>query len=48
MSLALSKPKQVALHANTNTTSKDAPQVENNYQYCMENHGGPTPNKKPQ
>jgi hypothetical protein len=28
MSLALSKPKQVARHPNTTTTSEDAPQVE--------------------
>ena len=27
-SLALNEPKHIALHSNTNTTSKHAPQVE--------------------
>ena len=28
---------QVALHSNSNTTSKHAPQVERNYGFCMQN-----------
>ena len=42
--------KQVALHSNSNTTSKHTPQVERNYWFLyakqpIENHRGQTPNE---
>ena len=49
MSLTLNIPKYVALHSNSKTTSKHAPQVESNDFGCKttnENHRGPAPNEK--
>ena len=36
MSLALNEPKWGALHAESNTTSEDAPQVERDRRFCMQ------------
>ena len=36
MSVAVNKLNQVALHSNSNTDSKHAPQVEINYQFSMQ------------
>ena len=38
MSLALNEPKEVALHPDSNNTSKHTPQVERNYRLYMQNN----------
>jgi hypothetical protein len=38
MNLDPNGPKEVALHSNSNTTYKHAPQVERNYSCCIQNN----------